>query len=545
MNAIDARYSSWRPAYRLLTLALCLAFAATLSVALGQDTSWDTKNYHLYNAWAFLHDRYGQDITAAGMQSFFNPLPDVPYLFLAQGPLHEWPRMLAALQGLWFGVLVFLVLQIAERFAQLQARRFGAADVCAALIGATGTMAVSQVGGTTNEIQLAVLLLLGLYLLMPLLLASGTRRPATRAWLAGLCCGLASGLKPTAAVYPPAMAIALLLAIGIGTRSAWKAAILYATGTLVAFLATYGAWGWHLYQVTGNPLFPLFNHIFQSPLTAMVAGTDGRFRPRDITQWIFYTFFWIKRQQWLVTEAPFADPRYALAMVALVALLFARLMKPDDRAQGNDRAPGFLAGFFFVAYALWMVLFSILRYAIPLESLTGLLLLAAVRAWKPGAWRSSTRGVSLTMAVLLVVILATTSYPNWWRGAYAKHVFEVDAPVVEANSLVILAGSPDAYLAPMLAQAPGIRFVGLTWFTAMSRGHGLWDLTQQHLAGQAGPMYVVRRDDPDSANEMALLHEMLPHRHEADCQSIRSNLETGRRGKDYAAGLRLCHLTAN
>lgn len=539
------RQSQASPLTRYGVLALCLAFGAALSVALGQDISWDAKNYHFYNAWAFLHDRYAQDITAAGMQSFFNPLPDIPYLILAQGPLQAWPHTLAAVQGLWFGALVLLALKIAERLAQLQERRFAAADVCAALIGVTGAMAVSQVGSTTNEVQLAVLLLLGLYVLMPLLSPTGIRRPAMRAWLAGLCCGLAAGLKPTAAVYPPAMATALLLAMGIGTRSAWKAVILYAAGVAVGFLAAYGAWGWHLYQTTGNPLFPLFNHIFQSPLTAMVGGTDGRFRPRDLAQWLFYPFFWIKRQQWLVTEAPFADPRYALAMLALLSLLVARWKKRDDGAQATDKATGFLAIFFCAGYALWLALFSILRYAIPLESLTGLLLLAGIRAWKPAAWRSPTHRTPIAMVALLLVILATTSYPNWWRGAYASHVFEVEAPAVEADSLVILAGSPDAYLAPMLAQAPGVSFVGLTWFTAASRGYGLWDITQQRLARHAGPMYVVRRDDPENADELALLHEMLPQRHEADCQAIHSNLETGRRGKSHAAGLSLCRLIAN
>lgn len=515
-----------------------------MSVALGQDIFWDTKNYHLYNAWAFLHDRYAQDIAAAGMQSFFNPLPDVPYFVLAQGPLRDWPRALAALQGFWYGTLVFLVLQIAERLARLQHRRFGIADLCAALIGATGTMAISQVGSTTNEIQLAVCLLLGLYMLMPLLAPSGAERSGWRSWWAGACCGLAVGLKPTAAVYPPAMAVALLFAMGIGTRTAWKAVTLYAMGTAMAFLLAYGAWGWHLYQATGNPLFPLFNHIFHSPLTAMTEGTDGRFRPHTLAQWLFYPFFWIRKQQLLVTEVPFADPRYALAMLSLLGVLAARWMTRGGAKTGN-RALCFLAIFFGVGYVLWLMLFSILRYAVPLEALTGLLLLGAIRAWKPGAWPPSARSTSIASVTALVAIVAMSSYPSWWRGVYARHVLEVRAPVVEANSLVVLAGSPDAYLAPVLSRQSGVSFVGLTWFTNASRGYGLWDRTLQRLAGHEGPMYVVRRDDPNNANELALLREMLPNRHEADCEAIQSNLEAGRRGKSYAAGLSLCRLVEN
>lgn len=527
----------------LLVLGLCLAFAATLSIALGQDIFWDTKNYHLYNAWAFLHGRYADDITAAGMQSYFNPLPDVLYFLLADGPLRAWPRTLAALQGLWFGALIFVLLRIGMRLARLQQRRFGAADLWAVFIGATGTMAVSQVGSTTNEIPLAVLLLLGFYLLMPLLSPATATRPWSRAMLAGFCCGLAAGLKPTAIVYPPAMALSLLAGMGRRSPQAWRAASAYVAGCAAGFLLGYGWWAWHLYQGTGNPIFPMFNQVFHSPLTAATGGTDGQFRPRNTGQWLAYPFYWLRKQQGLVTETVFADPRYALGMLAMLAWVAARwlgLRHSSASAHDADPATRMLMVFASVGYLLWMALFSILRYAIPIEALTGLLMFAAIRAWRPHWWRAHTRTASVCLLTLLIVTLATTSYPNWWRGGYAKRVVAVDLPLLEPSSLVVLAGSPAAYLAPWFPQADDLQFVGLTWFTRASRGYGLWDITQRRLNNQAGPIYVVRRDD--ATDELALLGELLPGHHLTACQAIHSNLERARGGRDRSFGLSLCKL---
>jgi hypothetical protein len=526
---------------QLIVLGLCLAFGAALSVGFGQDALWDTKNYHLYNAWAFLHHRYAQDIAPAGMQSYFNPLADLPYFALAQGPLHAWPRTLAAVQGLWFGALAYLIVGIARQSARLQERPFGWADICAALIGATGTMAVSQVGSTTNEISLAVLVLLGVHVLMRALPLRDNAIGLKPVLLAGFCCGLAAGFKPTAMVYPPALALALLVTLDIRTRRAWQATAIFTAGAAAAFLVAYGPWGLHLYRETGNPTFPLFNQLFHSSLTAASDGTDGRFRPQTLTQWLFYPFFWIKKQRDIVTEAAFADPRYALAMLALLAIGAARWFRRSPGTQPQDRGRCLLAIFISVSYVLWLATFSILRYAISIEALTGTLMLSA--AW---SWRSTgSRRISLHPAawsLLLLAILATTTYPNWWRSTYAQHVFQVETGTVEPNSLVILAGTPDAYLAPMFPQNETVAFVGLNWFVRASQGHGLWNLVQQRLREHRGPHYVVLRDDPANAQEKDLLSEMLPDYRITDCRDIPSNLEVGRKGNSYAQGLRLCRL---
>ena len=58
---------------------------------LKQDVNWDLQNYHFYNAWAFVHQRLGWDIAPAQLQTYHNPLLDLPYYAMVAA---DWPPRL-------------------------------------------------------------------------------------------------------------------------------------------------------------------------------------------------------------------------------------------------------------------------------------------------------------------------------------------------------------------------------------------------------------------------------------------------------------------
>src|ERR1700674_1982410 len=62
----------------LLLAAILLAGVASV-LLLRQDVNWDLQNYHFYNAWAFAHGRLGWDLAPAQVQTFHNPLLDLPF----------------------------------------------------------------------------------------------------------------------------------------------------------------------------------------------------------------------------------------------------------------------------------------------------------------------------------------------------------------------------------------------------------------------------------------------------------------------------------
>jgi hypothetical protein len=71
-----------------------------LSWCLGQDMNWDLLNYHFYNPYLLLADRFDRDVHVAGVQSFLNPAFDVPvYFAIRNAPPVAVGLALGALQG--------------------------------------------------------------------------------------------------------------------------------------------------------------------------------------------------------------------------------------------------------------------------------------------------------------------------------------------------------------------------------------------------------------------------------------------------------------
>jgi hypothetical protein len=116
---------------------------ASVSWALGQDSNWDLKNYHFYNAFAFLSGRFWLDINPAGRPSYYNPLIDVPYDLLARYMIPQWPRLVAAFQGVPFGLVVYFCLAINIRIFRQQTTLSAVTAVLATVIGVTGAETVS------------------------------------------------------------------------------------------------------------------------------------------------------------------------------------------------------------------------------------------------------------------------------------------------------------------------------------------------------------------------------------------------------------------
>ena len=69
----------------LLFFPVAALLYAALGVHLGQDIGFDLRQYHWYNAYAFVTGRHatGIDFLPAGIQSFYDPLIDVPFYLLA------------------------------------------------------------------------------------------------------------------------------------------------------------------------------------------------------------------------------------------------------------------------------------------------------------------------------------------------------------------------------------------------------------------------------------------------------------------------------
>jgi hypothetical protein len=464
--------STWARRPWLVNLIGCLllmAVAGDASVLLGQDANYDLRNYHWYIAYAFQEGRMGFDIAPAQLQTFHNPLLDVPYYWIATS-VPEYPAYAAFLQGTYYGLLVFFLIKCAllllpasvgsrppsvklieesnalSLVVRLPVR--GLMILIALIVGASGVALVSQIGTTMGEVPVAALVMAGLYCM---LVSIGTAaRPVRWIMLSGCLIGAAAGLKLTAATYGVGAAVALGVT---GYRQGWpkKWLALFMLALLAGFLVFQGHWMLKLYIDFGNPLFPYFNHIFASDWWEQAPLETSRFLPHDIWQWLFYPFYWLELHHYLVMEAPFRDPRVATTLLALVVLAFGLNKHAEASAREKDMW-WLLITFITVSYVVWLALFSIYRYLIPVEAMSGLALAGAFR------WLGSKRISALV--ILGFGIIAWTIYPDWGHVEFSRGVVAAEAPKIPSSSMVMLMGdAPASYVIPSFPK--GVRFIGI------------------------------------------------------------------------------------
>jgi len=552
-----------------LLFASVLAAGALSVFALGQDANWDLQNYHFYNAWAFVHQRLAWDIAPAQLQTFHNPLIELPFFWMVNA---DWPpRLISFVMGLPAGVGVFFLGKTLHvLFGNLATKERWFYATVAFVVGITGSASVSQLGATVNEWQGAALTLIALWLVV----ARSAR--GTLSWptvvVAGLLCGVADGLKLTTATYAVGLCCALLLQrpifrVGLGHALAFGFAVL--AGVAVAA----GPWMWTLYSHFANPLFPYFNDVFHSPWWDPKPLLVRNFGPHTLLEWLTFPLPLFGYSTSYVTELRFRDWRlpllYVFALAALVAWSIRRIGGRDAVAPSPGARPAWrlLGVFWCVSFVLWAGIHSIYRYVIPLELLSGALLVYLLLSLVPPhpmpgatialAARATIRypgwlhrqfsqhrlklnispprwSVAVTLVISALAVF-TVRYPDWWHVAYGEHYFEVDVPPVAPHAAVVLVTpAPMAYVLPFFP--PDGRFLGAY--------NNLNDPTRTNLLEHELARVIREHDGPlyslafpaGAGSEILAAHALRPAAKgsEADCTSFKTNMST--------SPLQLCRL---
>ncbi len=494
-----------------MALAACLAAAGLRSVHAGLDVNWDLKNYHFYNAYAFLHSRLAFDIAPAQLQTYYNPLLDLPFYHLVQAI--PSPRIIAFVMGSTAGIAAFALLRmLAVLFPA--GRKDRALWIAASFaVGVTGSMGLSVIGATMNEWPPAMMLMLSLSVLEASIARDGN---PTRAAIgvAGLVTGIAVGLKLTYGVFGIGL-IAAALSFGTPRERVRRA---FALGAFVfaGFVLSYGLWAAILYDHFANPFFPHFNAIFRSPWWEPVNYFDRNYGPRGALQAIFFPLI-LAQDYKLVSEVSFRDWR--LGTLFVLAILAAAKWLAMGRRDRFPPAWAFLGMFTLASYLLWLTLFGIYRYLVPLEMLAGPLIVACALYLVPAV---NARRASIF--VLAALLIGTTREASWGRLPFRGAYFDVAVPEVAPRSLVILGPyEPMAYAIPFFR--PDTRFVS-PWnnFLHFTQSNRLAKSIGAAIAAHQGAIYAMDFWGEDSVNA-ALAHYGLV-RDEKSCLPIRSYLDT-------------------
>lgn len=489
---------SWKITFGLAALLTLLTVLAN-----GQDRNWDLRNYHLYTPSALLDGRLHQDIAAAQLQTWHNPTADIPFAWMVHAGLPGW------LISLWLAVPSLLALFFALRILDRcwPANRSRTRLLLTGALALTGAAVGPGVGSTFNDAIVAA----GVTAALWWVLRSRDRLGAWQTWLpAGLMLGLATGLKLTGVIY--CVSLGCVAAMAGNVRQAPIRLLATAVGGFVGGIIAAGPWAWMLWQTFGNPLFPYFNQIFQSPGASPVPYNDARFIPHGLDAWL--TVFHFTKRSFLFSEARLADPRILLGLIALGMTLLLQ-----KRRGWPSRGVTLLAVFCVVTLVAWTNLYGIYRYLVGVELLCAVALAGTLTTFLPARWPR------YGLLIALVVVFGVTKRPNWGRThPFTTPMVQVQFPPLADDALVVI--STDAPVGHAVAflprNVPAISVANN--FMRPQQCTGLQAAAEARIHDHQGAFYLLRETKTDLSDPASNAYQHYGLELEGACQPIVDSL---------------------
>ena len=475
-------------------LGLGLLFWAGFVVLLGKDTSWDFRNYHWYAPYALLNHRMGIDVAVAHQASYYNPYLDVPFYWLAT---HTRAWIALAVLGAVQGANIVPLYLIARSSLRVAAPSSDIKIMAGALslLGMVGALTLTEFGTTYYDNVMSVFVLSGLAILVvnrDRLREGPLGKAAAISAVAGLITGIAMGLKLPEMPFCVGFAAALL-ALG----GSWKHQLtrLAAGGIagVIGFLIFSGPWMLHMYELTGNPLFPYFNNYWKSPLALEVPYRDLRFVPAFRPWWQQLFFPVLFTIDWHVADdLGFQDIRVMLAYLLVIAASLVWFARRESRDPLLDkRVAAILFAFCAASYLQWLRTFAIYRYIILYEMLAPLLIIAAI-----GLLPLSRRSRYLALAGLCAACLLTARSDFLERAPVEDPYVQAALPPIPRpdKTMVVMTGdAPMGFIATTLPpQIPVLRIDG--WMVQPRDGTRLTRDMMHRVAAHlqsGGDLYLI------------------------------------------------------
>ncbi len=505
-------------------LALAPFLFGLLALYLGQDANWDFRNYHWYNAYALLNGRYDIDLLPAQTPSFYNPALDVPFFLLASHvPAKVAGFILGSVQGLNF-VLIFMLAHATLRIPNFRQKVLACAGLAA--LGMMGGGGIAQIGTSFYDNITSLGLFASALLVLRFWQSMQSATPRKALFLALLCgfpAGLMMGLKLPFVVFSIGLCGAILFVSGPLGRRVWIA-FGFGLGVLLGLTVSLGPWAWFLYETYENPLFPYFNNFFGSPLAPETSARDVQFIPWTWSDRLFFPFIFTKYPT-RVGEIPWQDLRipllYALLPLAAASrLLFGRNKRAPDRF-ADFVATRYLLWLAILSYGVWLFLFAIYRYLLPLEMLAPLLIVLTVGLMP---LRLQTR--TLLTAFLLLAVAVTVQAGNWGRKEpWLGRAVEATVPEIKSpeNTMILMAGF-DPYSHVLTAFPPEIAFVRVqSNFASPDEDKGINRIIKDRVLSHKGPFKLLVTRPQFNHAEFALRHFGLTFSPQ-NCQAVIDHL---------------------
>jgi len=356
--------------FHLILIFVAFAFGGIVSVLGGKELAWDTMSYHAYNPYAILHNRWNMDYWHGSyIQVFLNPTIDFVSYFLVK---YLTPFMASFVLGgihglnLWimFGICYLLV-------SKYEKEKVIFISLVLAMIGIYGAISFGEMGSFMgdNLVSLFILSFVWLFLLY------NEQKNSKFLWIGGLFLGIGIGLKLALAYTLVGTFFATLLVPKFNRLEIFFILLL---SSAIGFLLVQGYWMIFLWEHYHNPFFPFFNQIFQSEYFPNINWRDERYIPKTLLNKLFYPFFFFWNGQ--ASDSRFFDFRFPMLYLLYLIFCFYWLKnkilneKPEIENQFI-----WLVLFYLFSYITWQFAFGHIRYFLPFQILTPLVMYLILR----------------------------------------------------------------------------------------------------------------------------------------------------------------------
>lgn len=478
----------------LAALVVFLLAGGFLSAHLKYELLYDFLQYHYYNGFAFWNGRLNVDIAPASVPTYYNPLLDAAAYFFFQ-KFRNAPSVYYFIQGLPFGLMMFIFFETLLLFFDIKTLKGKICIAAALAVAATGFTVWFQIGTTTNEIPVSVLVMGAVYLLLK-------DNPGKKTFfLSGLMLGAAAGLKLTAAMYCISSGITLLLMFR-QLKSPVRSIGLFMAGGLAGFLLTNGFWMIVLWREFQNPFFPFWNAVFKSPYY-LDSNYIDKLHLSGMTPvvWLFLPFYLILHPYYtnVAVMADLSDIRFAAAFI--IGILFCLGFLRKEKPALSPRMKMFSL-WLFVSYVVWIAVSANLRFTIPIETGFAVIITAALAHLKKPE-KPVKEALYFSFIIIIFGILLSTPSLSYYWGRQQSFTLLREKITLPENTLLLTYRLPSAgFATEIVRQNPTAKILGLTktigWRTWNVAGYGKMkdkaDKAMQEHANKAA--FVIRSSIP-------------------------------------------------
>ncbi len=523
MTSLTARDAP-PPAVPLWVWAAWVLAFMLVSAVLPRDASYDVAHYHIHNGWAALHGRIDRDFAPADMHSFINPAYNIlVYWLIERLPGPAVNALVAVPQALILPLLYVLCRTLSLAIA---GRASMAACLIVALAGFIAEGHLNLFASLRNDAWGAGAFLAALVLAIG---PGGRLAGPGRLAAASLLLGAAFGMKATNLAY------VLAFAVFVGVLAAdWRerlgAALACALAGGAATLLLAGPYAWVLWERFANPLFPMANGLFESPLGPTDYDAYDRRKPGGVLGLLAYPFVFTFDAT-LIGSEDTDDVRFLMAYLASFGLLGWAMFRGRAGKSPAVRLVLALSLGMLVAMLTWMQVFSVLRYLLAAWILGPLL---AYILWLVLARESAlTVRAGRVTAIAGLALLAMTGphelrRATWerWDAPYAG----ADIPMPERfeEAILLFSGDyPSAFLAP---QFPGSAVFGHVAMQDYFRPalENYRPRLRAFIEATQRPVYAVTFSHDTPADVLAKIARLEPLAGDpAFCEPVRTGLDAG------------------